>query len=210
MVTSTASEANFASRTEAWISAFRSSSFSSIAARTELASCPMTGRSSAVSLPICLRTAVSSPFLPSSLTRSSSRAAGVDASSRAAIAWERMLSSCCFMFFPPKNEKTLRSRTGTKGNASAVPPAFSPLKTARFRTQSCPRWITASPVRPYSRVHSGGGSREKAQRCTQAASTIPLSLCAQNQRKAARSLLFHIFPIVTQSCVICKHFFSFS
>ena len=110
----------------------------------------MTGRSSAVSLPICLRTAVSSPFLPSSLTRSSSRAAGVDASSRAAIAWERMLSSCCFMFFPPKNEKTFRSRTGTKGNASAVPPAFSPLKTARFRTQPCPRWITASPVRPYS------------------------------------------------------------
>ena len=49
-----------------------------------------------------------------------------------------------------KNEKTFQSRTGTKGNASAVPPAFSPLKTARFRTQPCPRWITASPVRPYS------------------------------------------------------------
>jgi hypothetical protein len=36
------------------------------------------------------------------------------------------------MFSPPKNEKTLRSRIGTKGNASAVPPANSPRQAARF------------------------------------------------------------------------------
>ena len=42
----------------------RSSINRSMAARTSLASCPTLGRSSAESLPICLRIAVSSPFLP--------------------------------------------------------------------------------------------------------------------------------------------------
>ena len=76
---------------------FICSSFSSMSARTALATWPMTGRSSGESLPICLRTAVSSPFLPRYLTRNASSAWLSAACSRADRASRRMISSCSFI-----------------------------------------------------------------------------------------------------------------
>ena len=72
---------------------------SSIAARTSLASCPITGRSSADSLPICFKIAVSSPFFPRYFTRKFSKPCWSSASSIAFSANWRMVSSCCFIQF---------------------------------------------------------------------------------------------------------------
>ena len=150
-----ASAASLASRAAAWMVCFRCSSFSSMAERTELAIWPMTGRSSAESLPICFNTAVSSPFLPSSLTRSSSRAAGVEASSRAARACSRMLSNCCFMVFPPVKKGHFEYKKTPSipiSGRKEILPRYHPHLPSRrhaFRTQTRPRPITASPGQPY-------------------------------------------------------------
>ena len=73
----------------------------STSARTALASWPMTGRSSAESLPICFRTAVSSPFLPRYWTRRASSSPVFPAAPMAASAPARMASSCSFIVHAP-------------------------------------------------------------------------------------------------------------
>ena len=77
----------------------RVSTLSSSLARTSLASWPMTGRSSALREPICLRTAVSSPFLPRYCTRSASRSSAFSAPPMASRALARMASNSCFISF---------------------------------------------------------------------------------------------------------------
>lgn len=69
----------------------------SMALRTSFASCPITGRSSALSLPICLRIAVSAPFFPRYFTRRVSRALASLTAASTAAASERIASSCSFM-----------------------------------------------------------------------------------------------------------------
>ena len=80
---------------------------SSISCLTLFASCPITGRSSAESFPICFRIAVSSPFLPRYLILSSSRAFMESLEDASAIAAFSIFSSCCFIKSPHKNIKYL-------------------------------------------------------------------------------------------------------
>ena len=69
----------------------------STAARTSFAIWPMMGRSSAERLPICLSTAVNSPFLPRYLTRSASSSAAAFVPTMESSAPLRMASSCSFI-----------------------------------------------------------------------------------------------------------------
>ena len=79
MVTSSASPASLSSSAFSLMRFFCIARCSSTAARTSLASCPMAGRSSAESRPICLSTTVSSPFFPRYCTRSASSASALSA-----------------------------------------------------------------------------------------------------------------------------------
>ena len=128
----------------------------------------MTGRSSAVSLPICLSTAVSSPFLPRYLTRRVSKSAASLALAKAARASCLILSSCSFILHPPKNEKSLSSRLlrDERQLSSAVPPepshrganhctrfirpvtvdhpsAYFPAETPGRTSSNFPGWLSA-------------------------------------------------------------------
>ncbi|MNI69400.1 hypothetical protein D3C73_1251420 [compost metagenome] len=70
-VTSTFSACRRASVSCSWKASCLRAIISSIAPRTVLATCPITGRSSALSAPMPRRTSVSSPFLPRYFTRRS-------------------------------------------------------------------------------------------------------------------------------------------
>ncbi len=96
-VTSMRSASSRAASVAASNSAVRRTISSVMASRTSFANAPITGRSSAVSLPICLRMAVSSPFLPRKRTRSSSTAAAFCAAAISASAFLRMPSNACLM-----------------------------------------------------------------------------------------------------------------
>ncbi len=133
----------------------RSSSRASMAARTEFASWPITGRSSAESLPICFKTAVSSPFLPRSFTRSSSRALGEEASSSACRARFLISSNCCFMLCSP-----FSGNGGANDKKPFLPKIGDERPTFRGTTRNSPKGalmknfhfsqlITKSPGAPY-------------------------------------------------------------
>lgn len=169
-----------------------------MSARTALASWPITGRSSAESRPICFRTAVSSPFLPRSFTRSSSRAAGESAASSAASARCLMSSNSCFMIVillfymlpqgplgkwekknPPAptgdERSTFRGTTRYSPNGALCRDAVTPLT----RNGGLPAYPTA----PFQAAAPG----RKPCAARGAAPTIPLSLLRAAQRRAARS-----------------------
>ena len=69
----------------------------SMSERTAFASCPITGRSSAESFPICFRMAVSAPFFPRYCTRIASSCFASVQVCRAASASCRMASNCSFI-----------------------------------------------------------------------------------------------------------------
>ena len=158
----------------------------------------MTGRSSAESLPICFKTAVSSPFLPSSLTRSSSRAAGVAAASSAARALALICSNCSFILIPPekvyykkidpssRNRDERHSFRGTTRN--------SPKRRA-FRMQTHPRPLTQSRGQLYfsfKRQLPGESPTLHAS-----GSHHPALSDSANQHKAAHSTLFPYRPHIS-------------
>ena len=97
MVTSMVSALSWASMAAAASSFWRRAISASIWARTSLANCPITGRSSADSLPICLRIPVSSPFFPKYCTRRASTCLRSCAPCSAAAAAALICSSCVFI-----------------------------------------------------------------------------------------------------------------
>ena len=126
MVTSRASAFSRASRRISSSFFFWVSISAARRSRTSLASWPITGRSSAESLPICFKTAVSSPFLPKYFTRRASSSALSLVAVSAAKASCLIFSSCSFILYPPifVRKKALPPSNGTKGKTSAVPPEF--------------------------------------------------------------------------------------
>ena len=71
----------------------------SMSARTVLASCPITGRSSADSFPICFKIPVMAPFFPRYLTRTASSSLASLQALSSSCALLRMASSCSFIVF---------------------------------------------------------------------------------------------------------------
>ena len=96
-------------------------------------------------------------------------------------------SVLCILNFALK--KPLIPQTGTKGNASAVPPAIRQL--ARFSDADTSKTCNGI-TRPFLLRFSDGSSWGKARCCMEAAPTIPLSLRTCCQHKATQSSLFHI------------------
>ena len=138
MVTSSASALRRISSMRALSASRRCSSAVSSSARTWFASWPMAGRSSADRRPICLRMAVSSPFLPRYFTRRFSSAVMSSACKMASTEATRSFCSISFMqttpslqslrsrscFLPDGYKKILPSRIQGRKEASAVPPEF--------------------------------------------------------------------------------------
>ena len=139
MVTSSVSALRRISSMRALSVSRRWSSASSSSARTWFASWPMAGRSSADRRPICLRMAVSSPFLPRYFTRRFSSAVMSSACKMAATEASRSFCSISFMQTTPPlqdfrgslrslldrgQKKILPSRIQGRKETSAVPPEF--------------------------------------------------------------------------------------
>ena len=97
-----------------------------MASRTSFARAPITGRSSAESLPICFRMAVTSPFLPKKRTRSSSTSAALAALAISSSAVALMCSNACF-------NKTSPFLSGTKKGFAPVFSGTKPVRSTMLR-----------------------------------------------------------------------------
>ena len=131
----------------------------STAARTSLANWPTTGRSSLDKDPSCFKIPVSSPFLPKTLTRSSSSSCSAFRACSFSSAFARICSSCAFMCFLPfklnsGQNKSLRPLCN-KGTKAKIPPRYHPGSRLRKKqTDTFPLLVyhkTGLPVTEQSR-----------------------------------------------------------
>ena len=173
-VTSSVSPARRISSALASRSILVCSSICSMSARTWFASWPMTGRSSAESLPICFKMAVSSPFFPRYLTRtasstfrscaplSSSSACFAIASSSAFICLSflsQIIFICCFH----RTKKALRPRalSGVRDEKPCRFPRYHPHSGFAKKAGSFIVQITVPSVSPYRLSFQGNRSQAK-------------------------------------------------
>ena len=125
-VTSSFSAASFAFLSLVFMSACADSRSCVIFSLTSFASCPITGRSSGESLPICFRIAVSSPFFPRYFTRRASSSCFELALASSSCACCLIFSSCSFILFTSK--KFMLRALPLKPTRDAVPRPCKPLK----------------------------------------------------------------------------------